>query len=504
MTQRSEQERIRFDKLSRLRAEGFQFPNDVKVTASTQDVHDAQVAEPESAARVTVAGRLVQIRQMGKASFAHILDGAGRVQLYVKKEVIGEQPYDTFKDLDIGDIVEARGYAFVTKTGEKSLFVEQIRLLTKSLIPLPEKWHGLSDVEARYRHRYVDLIANPEVRQVFRARSRIIREIRAFLDARNFLEVETPVLHYIAGGASARPFMTHYNSLDCEMNLRIALELPLKKLIVGGLERVYEIGRNFRNEGISRKHNPEFTMLEFYQAYATFEDLMTLTEELLCSVVSTVCGKSVIAYGEHQIDFTPPWPRLSMHESVHLVGGVDRSHDLNTLEGVHAAARAHRVSLSDPSDWGKGLEDLWGALVEHKLINPTFITHHPFSISPLARKNSKDGKVTDRFELIIAGMESANAFSELNDAVDQRERFETQAARKAAGDEEACEVDEDFLRALEYGLPPTAGEGIGIDRLVMLLTNSASIRDVLLFPQLKPEKVGAEAEAETVAAEQGA
>lgn len=486
MTERTEQELVRFAKLKKLREHSYPFPNDTKVNARSADVLAAAVEVPEQAKRFTIAGRIVQMRLMGKAAFVHILDGAGKIQLYVKKDEIGDESFERFKDFDIGDIVETSGYAFVTKTGEKSLHAESIRLLTKSLIPLPEKWHGLKDLEARYRYRYVDLISNPEVREVFRTRAAIIREVRRFLDNRGFLEVETPILHYTAGGATARPFTTYHNALGIDMHLRIALELPLKKLVVGGLERVYEIGRNFRNEGLSKKHNPEFTMLEFYQAYATFDDLMNLTEELYVHLANTITGGLKVPYGEHVIDFTPPWPRISMQESVHSIGGVERSFDLSTAEGVRAAAARHGVGLEEPEDWGRCLEALWGELVEHKLINPTFITHHPFSISPLARKNLENGAITDRFELIIAGMEGANAFSELNDAEDQRERFEAQARRKAEGDEEATEVDEDFLRALEYGLPPTAGEGVGIDRLVMLLTNSPTIRDVLLFPQLKP------------------
>ncbi len=490
MTDRPEQEQIRLDKLAVLARQSFPYPNNVKVTGSTKDILSVELQEATSAKRYTLAGRIVQLRQMGKASFVHILDGSGKLQLYVRKDDVGEDVYRTFSDFDIGDIVEVSGYAFNTKTGERSLHVEKIRLLVKSLVPLPEKWHGLSDTEARYRQRYVDLIANPEVREVFRTRGRIIRYIRRFLDDRGFLEVETPLLQYRAGGASAKPFKTHYNALDADMILRIAPELALKRLIVGGFERVYEIGRNFRNEGVSRKHNPEFTMLEFYQAYATFEDLMDLSEELYRGLVKEITQSDTITYGEHTINFASPWPRLSMLESIHVVGEVSREFDLNTLEGVIAAAKANKVHLDEPTDWGRSLESLWGALVEAHLINPTFITHHPFSISPLARRNEADPKVTDRFELIVAGMEAGNAFSELNDPLDQRARFEDQVRRKEKGDEEANDFDEDYVRALEYGLPPTAGQGIGIDRLVMLLTNSSSIRDVLLFPQLKPKGDG--------------
>ncbi|RMG40538.1 MAG: lysine--tRNA ligase [Candidatus Dadabacteria bacterium] len=487
MSDRPEQEQIRFNKLRKLREEeGFDYPNDVSVNASTADVLSAEVLEPEKAPRFNIAGRIVQLRLMGKAAFVHLLDGSGKLQVYIRKDQVGEQAYRIFKEADIGDIYEVSGYAFVTKTGEKSLFAESIRLLVKGLVPLPEKWHGLSDVELRYRQRYVDLIANPEVREIFRKRARIIAGIRSFLDDLGFLEVETPVLNYVAGGATARPFITHYNALHCDMYLRIALELPLKKLVVGGLERVYEIGRIFRNEGLSKKHNPEFTMLEFYAAYLDYTRLMDLTEEMLHKIVVDLCGSAKIDYLGQQLDFTPPWPRISMLDSIYEIGGVERNFDLNTLEGVKAAAVKYEVELEEPQDWGRSLDNLWEKLVEHKMISPTFLTHHPFSISPLAKKNRENPNVTDRFELIIAGMEVANAFSELNDPVDQRERFEAQAERKAKGDQEASDVEEDFLRALEYGLPPTGGEGIGIDRLVMLLTNSPSIRDVLLFPQLKP------------------
>jgi lysyl-tRNA synthetase class 2 len=489
MSERSEQELIRSKKLEEIRATRYPFPNDVTVTASAHQVLDTPLADPpESGVRVTIAGRIVQLRHMGKAAFVHVLDTSAKIQVYLKKDAVGEAPYEEFKGYDIGDIIEISGYPFVTKTGEKSLFAEKVRLLVKSLIPLPEKWHGLSDVETRYRHRYVDLISNTEVRDIFRKRSQIVREIRSYLDSRNYLEVETPMLHFIAGGTTAKPFKTFYNSLDCEVFLRIAPELHLKRLVVGGFERVYEIGRNFRNEGLSKKHNPEFTMLEFYQAYATFETLMDMTEELFVKLAQVVTGSHMVQFGEHAIDFSGPWPRITMKDSIYSVGGVASSFDLDTLEGVHGAAKAHGVHLADPQDWGRSLEALWGALVEHKLIKPTFITRHPYSISPLARRCEADPKVTDRFELIIAGMEAANGFSELNDPVDQRERFEAQAERKRQGDEEACDVDEDFLRALEYGLPPTAGEGIGIDRLAMILTNSPTIRDVVLFPQLKPEK----------------
>jgi len=489
---RSEQELVRFSKLEILRKSGYPFPNDVKITSTSKDILEA-TPEPDPGNLLPItkpyletAGRIVALRQMGKAAFVHILDGVGKFQAYVKLDQVGVESYDLFKEFDIGDIIEVKGYSFVTKTGEKSLWTKTIRLLTKCLIPLPEKWHGLTDVEIRYRNRYVDLISNADVRDTFRKRAQIITEIRNFLDQKGFLEVETPVLHSVAGGADAKPFKTHHNALGVDMNLRIALELPLKKLLVGGFERVYEIGRVFRNEGISTKHNPEFTMLEFYMAYATFEDLMNLTEDLFERLLLKVCGSLKIKFGDKEIDFARPWKRLSMLESIHEIGGVSKEFDLDTLDGIHQAAAKYKVDLEEKEDWGRSLMSLWDELVENKIINPTFITHHPFSISPLARVNQKDSKITDRFEMIVCGMEACNAFSELNDAVDQRERFESQARRKEAGDEEANEVDEDFLRAIEYGLPPTAGQGIGIDRLIMLLTNSQSIRDVILFPTLKP------------------
>lgn len=487
-SERSEQELVRIKKLESLKAQGFAYPNDVGVLVSSTEALNSEVVAPEQAKRVAIGGRLVQVRQMGKAAFAHILDGSGKIQVYVRKDDVGEAAYESFKDFDLGDLVQVSGYLFVTKTGEKTLHVEKIRLLNKCLVPPPEKWHGLTDVEARYRQRYLDLISNPEVREVFRKRAHIIRYIRRFLDERGFLEVETPVLSYIAAGATAKPFETHFNALSCDMNLRIALELPLKKLVVGGLDRVYEIGRVFRNEGLSKKHNPEFTMLEFYQAYATFNDLMELTEQLLLGLVKEVSGGSTIQFGEHAIDFSGPFKRVSMQDSISEIGGVDASIDLSKIENLKMLAGKYKVELSDPDDWGVCLEDLWGDLVEPKLVHPTFITHHPFSISPLARQNADNPLVTDRFELIVAGMELANAFSELNDPVDQRQRFEAQVHAKKELQAADGKIDEDFIRALEIGLPPTAGQGIGIDRLAMLLTNSSTIKDVILFPQLKPEE----------------
>ena len=491
MSERSEQEQVRLAKLAAMRDEGFLFPNELEGRLLTTDVLGHPVAEPpESGERFTVAGRVVLFRQMGKASFCHILDMKGKLQLYLRQDVIGEEQYRAVKELDMGDIIEARGYLFVTKTGETTLHVDSFRMLVKCLVPPPEKWHGLTDVEARYRHRHLDLISHPDVRDLFRKRAQIIRYIRAFLDARDFLEVETPVLQSVAGGTIARPFATHHNSLGIDMFMRIALELPLKKLVVGGLERVYELGRCFRNEGLSKKHNPEFTMIELYEAFATFEDHMNLIEELLSSLVSELGGGDSITYQGKTISLARPFRRLSMHDSLYEVGEVPRTEDVRDLPTLHRIAAHHRVGLVDSDDVGKVVEALWGALVEPRLIDPVFITHHPASISPLARRSDADPSVCDRYELIIAGMEVANGYSELNDPVDQRRRFEEQAVRKAAGDHEAFDLDEDFLRALESGLPPTAGDGMGIDRLTMLLTDAPSIREVLLFPQMKPEAGG--------------
>jgi len=485
--ERSEQEALRFEKLTALKKNGFTFPNDCKPNLFSDDFQKMDITDASKDETFTVAGRMVQCRNMGKASFAQILDTKGKLQIYIRKDEVGDESYASFTDADLGDIITVTGFPFVTKTGEKTIHAKSFKLLTKSLTPLPEKWHGLSDIEARYRYRYLDLISNHEVRDVFKTRSKIISYVRDFLVRHDFLEVETPVLHYIPAGANAKPFTTYHNTLGTEMFLRVALELPLKKLVVGGFDRVFEIGKNFRNEGVSKKHNPEFTMLEFYQAYATFEDLMNLTEDLFTELAQKVIGTLEFEYGDKKINFKKPWKRISMKESIHEIGGVPRSFNLEEVSEIQKVAAEHKIHLDEKDDWGRSLEALWGELVEPKITDPVFITHHPFSISPLARKNDLDPKITDRFELIIAGMEMANAFSELNDAMDQKERFEEQARRKAKGDEEASDVDHDFVRALEVGLPPTAGEGVGIDRLVMLLTNSASIRDVVLFPQLKPE-----------------
>jgi lysyl-tRNA synthetase class 2 len=426
-------------------------------------------------------------RDFGKAAFIQVQDRKGRLQVYVARDVVGEESFEQFKKLDLGDIVGLSGTPFRTKTGELSLRADAIRILTKSLQPLPEKWHGLTDVETRYRQRYLDLIANPEVGETFRTRSRIIGLIRQFMLGRDYLEVETPMMQPIAGGATAKPFITHHNTLKMDLFLRIAPELYLKRLVVGGFERVFEINRNFRNEGISIQHNPEFTMMEFYQAYATYKDLMDLTEELICHVAREVVGKLVFTYGGKEVDLTPPWDRLTVREAIVKYGNIDPSILEDRAQLLRVAAGLG-LELDKNIGHGKLLTELFDAVAEPKLWHPTFITEYPTEVSPLSRKNDANPEVVDRFELFIVGRELANAFSELNDPLDQKERFLNQLAEKEAGDEEAHAMDEDYIRALEHGLPPTAGEGIGIDRLVMLLTDSASIRDVILFPQLRPEK----------------
>lgn len=435
---------------------------------------------------VSVAGRLMSLRDMGKASFAHLQDHAGRIQVYAKIDVLGEKGYSDFLRLDLGDIIGVTGTVFRTKRGEITIQVHSFQLLSKSLRPLPEKWHGLRDVELRYRQRYVDLIANPEVAETFRARAKIIKAIREELDSRNFLEVETPILSVIAGGGHARPFLTHHNTLDMELTLRIALELYHKRLIVGGLDRVYEIGRCFRNEGISTKHNPEFTMLELYQAYADLSDMMKLAEALLSTVAQEVLGTLRLEYQGVEIDLTPPWPRLSMIEAIRAETGLDWL-AIETDEEAVAAGEKLGLDLTGKNTKGQVLDELLSVYVEPKLTGPVFLVDYPVEISPLAKKKAGNPKLTERFELFINGWEMANAFTELNDPLDQRERFVAQAREKAQGNEEAMEWDEDFLVALEHGMPPTGGMGIGIDRLVMILTGAASIRDVLLFPLMRPK-----------------
>jgi lysyl-tRNA synthetase, class II len=484
----------RRDKLAELRAQGVEpFYNRFRVSHTIGQVIEAYgAAGGEELAQLhhtfRLAGRLMLIREFGKAIFCHFQDGSSRLQAYVQRQQVGDAAFKLFKRLDLGDIVGFEGTLFRTRTGELTLSVQSFTLLTKSLLPLPEKYHGLTDVERRYRQRYLDLMVNPPVWQVFLQRAAIIRVIRQFLDARGYLEVETPMMQPIPGGATARPFVTHHQALDMTLYLRIAPELYLKRLIVGGFDRVYEINRNFRNEGLSTLHNPEFTMLEFYQAYATYEDLMALTEELICHVARELLGTLQITYQGGAVDLTPPWRRLDLRDSLTEVGGIPREAVFDR-QALIARAEAEGVVLRPGEGYGRALTKLFDLKVEGRLIQPTFVIGYPTETSPLSRRNDENPEVVDRFELFIAGREMANAFSELNDPIDQRARFEAQLAAHTAGDEEAPHaVDEDFLNALEYGMPPTAGEGIGIDRLVMLLTDSPSIRDVILFPQLRPER----------------
>jgi lysyl-tRNA synthetase class 2 len=466
------------------------YPNDFRQEHTSADLNAAygEMQDiPENSANFAVAGRIIARRSFGKAAFVQLQDRKGRMQLYVRKDVVGEEAFADFESYDIGDIVGATGWPFRTKTGELSLHATGIRLLTKSLLPLPEKFHGLTDVETRYRQRYVDLIVNPEVRDVFVKRSRIVSLIREFMVGRDFLEVETPMMQPIPGGATARPFITHHNALDMQLYLRIAPELYLKRLVVGGFERVFEINRNFRNEGISIRHNPEFTMMEFYQAYATFADLMDFTEELLCHVTQELLGTLDFTYQGTAISFQRPWKRLTVKEAILEYGDVDAK-TIEDRDLAYGYARSIGLELPENITYGKLITEIFEEVAEPKLIQPTFITAYPTEVSPLSRKNDHDPEIVDRFEFFCAGREMANAFSELNDPVDQKERFLLQVEAKKSGDEEAHYMDEDYIRALEYGLPPTAGEGIGIDRLVMLLTDSPSIRDVILFPQLRKGK----------------
>jgi len=433
-----------------------------------------------------LAGRIVAIRRFGKAAFIHFQDDTGKLQAYFKQDKLGKEQYENFKLLDIGDIIGVEGKLFRTKTGELTISVERFKLLTKALRPLPEKYHGLKDIELRYRQRYLDLIVNQEVRERFIKRSKIIQFIRLFLVKKDFLEVETPVMQIIPGGALAKPFETFHQALGITLYLRIAPELYLKRLLVGGLNRVFELSRNFRNEGIDIDHNPEFTMLEFYQAYATYEDLMVLTQELISQLAEEILGTKKIVYQGKSIDLTPPWQCLDFLSSLKEIGLVPQQ-ILADEQKTIAYATDLGVKLRPGEGVGKALTKLFDKLVEPKLIQPTFIIGYPIEVSPLARRNDKNPEITDRFELFIAGKEVANGFSELNDPEDQRARFVEQMAKRAAGDEEAHQIDEDYITALEYGMPPAAGEGIGIDRLTMILTNAPSIRDVILFPHLRPE-----------------
>ncbi|MCF8038701.1 MAG: lysine--tRNA ligase [Desulfohalobiaceae bacterium] len=464
---------------------GFRKDTDIAwLIENFSDKSDEELTTDETV--YTLAGRVIFVRSFGKASFMHIQDQSGRLQIFVQRDVIGPEAYKTFKKFDIGDIVGVRGTLFRTRTGELTLNVLEISLLTKSFRPLPEKYHGLKDVEARYRQRYVDLIVTPRVREIFQTRTRIMRSLRNYLDRNGFMEVETPMMQPIPGGATAKPFVTHHNALDMQLYLRIAPELYLKRLLVGGFEKVYEVNRNFRNEGISTQHNPEFTMVEFYWAYADYIDLMDLTEDLFAEIASEVLGSTRLSYQGQEIDLSPGWKRLSFFGSLQEIGGLSPD-DYQVYGQAKQLAEKLGESVPPGEGLGKVQARLFDALVEPKLIQPHFIYHYPTDISPLSRKNPDNPELTDRFELFICGREMANAFSELNDPRDQRVRFEEQVEAKDKGDEESHFMDEDYLRALEYGMPPAAGEGIGIDRLVMLLTDSPSIREVILFPHLKPE-----------------
>lgn len=479
----------RKEKIEELRSIGVDpFPNDFKPLHESGTVLSSygNLSEKELknlSQEFSFAGRVIALRDFGKSVFFHIMDRTGKIQGYIRRDVVGDENLKFFKRfIDIGDFIGIRGDLFKTKTGELTVNVKDFKLLTKTMRPLPEKWHGLKDVETRFRQRYLDLISNPEVREVFIKRTRIIKLIRQFLDERGFIEVETPILHPIAGGAAARPFKTYHNALGMELFLRIAPELYLKRLVVGGIERVYEIGRNFRNEGISTQHNPEFTMLELYQAYATYEDLMDLIEELICFVTQDVVGTLEFTYQNMNINMMRPWRRINIIESLR---GVIGDGVLNNDEALFKKAAS--LDIDHRGIRGKAIVEIFERLIGLDIINPTFVFGFPIDVSPLARKNSLDPTIADRFELYIAGREVANAFSELNDPIDQKERFLKQIELKSKGEKEVHEMDEDFISALEYGMPPTAGAGVGIDRLVMLLTNSPSIREVIFFPHLRPE-----------------
>ena len=492
MKEMSELLKLRREKLDEFAKEGINpFPNDFKVTHNSQEIrerfskmeaNDLEKVEEE----FSLAGRVMAIRNFGKAAFFHIQDRKGKIQAYIQKNVVGDSYFNIFKKLDIGDFLGIKGRIFITRTQELTIKVNEIRLLTKSLRPLPEKWHGLLNIETRYRQRYLDILVNPEAKEIFYRRTKIIQTIRIFFQDREFMEVETPMMQSIPGGAAALPFKTHHNTFNLDLYLRISPELYLKRLLVGGFERVFEINRNFRNEGISTQHNPEFTMLEFYQAYATYEDLMDLTEEMICHTAQQILGSLKAPYGDKEIDFTPPWQRLSMKQAIINYGKLEPQM-LEKKELAFKKAEAIGLSPSPQDGLGKIVNDLFDEMAQPHLIRPTFITNYPTETSPLARRSDTNPEEVDRFELFINGQEIANAFSELNDPIDQKERFLKQLSSKEST-EDIGKLDEDFIQALEYGMPPAAGEGIGIDRLVMLLTNSSSIRDVILFPLLKPER----------------
>ena len=479
-------EDFRLRKLKALRAQGIEpYPLRFQRTHTAQDALDRFNDLSTAQETVRLAGRILTIRKMGKAAFAHIEDASGRIQLYLRLNILGEEAFRTAIDLfDLGDIIGAEGVLFRTRTGEETLEVRRIEMLAKALQNPPEKYHGLRDTETRLRRRYLDMAANPDVRRTFAVRSHVVREVRAFLDARDFLEVETPVLHPLYGGAFARPFVTHHNALDQDFYLRIATELYLKRCLIGGFERVYEIGRTFRNEGMDRDHNPEFTMLEAYQAYADYADMMELLEQLYYEVAVAVHGSPQIPYQDDLLDFTPPWQRIRLHEAIESATGIDIYAHPET-DALLAQVQARGIGVPERVTWATLVEELLAECVEPKLVQPTLLLDYPVALSPLAKRREDDPRLVERFEAFVGGLEIANAFSELNDPLDQRQRFEEQVKERAAGDEEAQPLDEDFLLALEYGMPPTGGIGIGIDRMAMLFTNSASIRDVILFPPVR-------------------
>jgi lysyl-tRNA synthetase class 2 len=485
------QQRIRKSEV--LKGEGIDpFPNNFKVTHTTKDIQEAFGSMPDEELKSVgetfcLAGRILAIRDFGKASFIHIQDRKGKIQAYVQRDVVGEKAFQLFKTFDIGDFIGLEGGVFRTKTGELTLQVQSFQLLVKSLRPLPEKWHGLTDIEARYRYRYLDLITNPRVKEIFLTRIRAIQKIRGFFTQRDFIEVETPMMHSIPGGATAKPFKTYHNALGIELYMRVAPELFLKRLVIGGFERIFEINRCFRNEGISTQHNPEFTMLEFYQSYATYEDMMEITEELFCSMVKEIHGGLCLSYQGKELNFTPPWRRIRFREALLESGRFD-STILKDLMKARKAAKDLGLEVGKGVSHGRVLADLFKEVVEPHLLQPTFVTHHPTEVSPLSRRNGSDPEVVDRFELFISGREIANGFSELNDPIEQRERFLRQLRERGDEADSFLRLDEDFLHALEYGMPPTAGEGIGIDRWIMILTDVPSIRDAIFFPLLRLEK----------------
>ena len=480
----------KFDQLKRNHPQLF--PNDFKVSHTINEIHGIIDKAPKSVKEdeplFNLAGRMMAINRFGKTAFIRFRDRSGQLQAYIRKDRIGDEAYHLFKQMDVGDFIGLTGGMFKTKTGEWTLLASELKLLCKTIRPLPEKFHGLKDPEKRYRQRYLDLVMNADVRDLFVKRSRIIQEVRNFFLERDFLEVETPMMQPIPGGAEAEPFKTHHNALGMDLYLRIAPELYLKRLVVGGFERVFEINRNFRNEGISTQHNPEFTMLEFYQAYATFSDLMELTEQLVSNVARAVTGSTVLSYQNSRIELAGPWHRITLQKALADIGGID-SGLLNDKDALLDFAAQNGIKITKTGRLGKVITKLFDVLVEPKLIQPTFITGYPAEVSPLSRRSDEEPDITERFELFIAGREIANGFSELNDPVDQKARFVQQVENRKAGDEEAHLMDEDYIEALEYGMPPTAGEGIGIDRLVMLLTDAASIREVILFPHLKQKRM---------------